>query len=178
MGTDSLISQFAQYNLWGDYNANPTFQKGCSSNTRDFWTTDLTTCKSSYVKATAGSASNGDPNCLVYGDWTATQVNSRYSARPAGCGASGSTDFSSVSSAMTSYYGAFKSYSTANTDLIDQLEAQTNSLNNSFTSMSEKLLVLIKNIDGIINPLVDIFKNLVGDSGLFQVVNCGNSINK
>lgn len=172
LGSDSLVSQFAQLNLWSDYNSNPTYQKGCSSNTRDFWTTDLTYCKSGYVKANAGSEPKGDPNCLVYGEWSAAQVNTRYSTRPGGCGNSGSSDFSNVSGALNSYYNAFKTYSTANTELIGKLETETNSLNNSFVSMSGNLLTMLQKIDGIISPLVRIFQQFIGDAGLFQLVNC------
>ena len=174
LGSDSLISQFAELNNWSDYNSNPTYQKGCSSNTRDFWTTDLTYCKSGYIKANSGTESNGDPNCLIYGDWSAGQVSTRYASRPASCGATGSPDFSSVSGAINSYYSAFKTYSTANSDLINQLEGETNTLNNSFIYMSGNILTMLQNIDGIITPLVDIFQKFVGDSGLFQLINCCN----
>ncbi|MFM1913185.1 MAG: hypothetical protein RIR51_1023 [Bacteroidota bacterium] len=174
LGTDSLINQFIQFNSWTDYNSNPTYQKGCSSNTKDFWTTDLTYCKSGYVKASAGSQSNGDPNCLIYGDWSAAQISTRYSTNPSGCGASGSPDFTSVSSAINSYVSAFNSYSSSNKDLISQLELNTNSLNSGFTSMSEKILSMLQSIDGIITPLVNIFQSLIGNAGLFQIINCCN----
>jgi hypothetical protein len=38
--------------------------------------------------------------------------------------------------------------------------------------MSEKLLTMLNNINGIIEPLVKIFKDFVGDSGIFALVNC------
>jgi hypothetical protein len=172
LGSDSLVSQFSQLNLWSDYNSNPSYQKGCSSNTKDFWTTDLTYCKSGYVKANAGTESSGDPNCLVYKDWSSNQVTTRYSTRPASCGNSGSSDFSSVKGAINSYYSAFKTYSESNTVLIGQLETETNKLNDSFVSMSGNLLTMLQNIDGIITPLVEIFQQFVGDAGLFQLINC------
>lgn len=76
--------------------------------------------------------------------------------------------------AATAYYNAFQAYSTANSNLITQLEAETNNLNGGFNGMANKLLVMLNNINGIIEPLVKIFKDFVGDAGLFQLVNCSN----
>jgi hypothetical protein len=38
--------------------------------------------------------------------------------------------------------------------------------------MSDKLLILLNSINGIIEPLVKIFKQFIGDGGIFQLVNC------
>ena len=172
-GTDSLVNQFIQYNQWTDSNAPNSYQKGCSSNSKDFWSTDLTTCKSGYVKVAGGAAANGDPNCLLFSEWSAQQTTVRYSSRPAGCSTTtGSPDFTSVPAATSAYFNGFSSYSTSNTNLINQLKVETNSLNSGFTSMAGKLLTMLNNINGILEPLVKIFKDFVGDSGLFQLVNC------
>lgn len=38
--------------------------------------------------------------------------------------------------------------------------------------MSEKLLLMLTNINGIIEPLVKIFNQFVGDAGIFALINC------
>lgn len=173
IGSDSLISQFLQINQWADYNANGSYQKGCSSNTRDFWSTNLDTCKSGYVKVTGGSTSNGDSNCLIFSEWTSSSTSARYTARPLGCSTTtGSPDFTTVLAAVNAYYNAFTTYSTANTALINQLQGRFDILNSGFTSMSGKLLVMLDNINGIIDPLVKIFKDFVGDAGILALINC------
>jgi hypothetical protein len=175
LGSDAIISQFLQYNQWTDSNSNNSYQKGCSSNSKDFWTTNLDTCKTGYIKASAGAQGNGETSCLIFSEWNSGQVTSRYSSRPQGCSINtGSPDFFNVLTAINAYYAAFSSYSTQNRNLINNLQSQFNNLNTGFTSMSNQLLTLLNSINGIIEPLVKIFKEFIGDAGIFQLVNCSN----
>lgn len=171
--SDALVNQFLEWNAYTDSSVSGTYQRGCSSNTKDYWVTDQKNCPGSYTYLASGGSAVGSNSCLVLSEWTATQVSSRYGAAPAGCGATGSSDFSTVSNAATSYFNAMNAYSTDNSLLIDDVKKQNLEINNSFTSMADKLLELLGKVEGIITPLVDIFKNLVGNSGLFQIINCG-----
>lgn len=173
LGTDYYVNQFIQYNRWTDYNAPSTYQKSCSSNSRDNWTTNLNSCSNGYVKVDGGAAANGADNCLIFNEWSGAQFTQRYSPRPEGCSAeTGSPDFNNVQAAAGAYYNSFNAFSASNTNLINQIQVETTDLNGTFTSMTKKLLDLIINIDGIISPLVDLFNKFVGKAGIFQLVNC------
>jgi len=167
-----LKNVFLEWNAYTDSSVQGSYQKGCSSNTRDYWVSDSTTCPSSYTLIQGGGSNIGNPSCLVLSDWTSAQVNSRYGAAPAGCGATGSSDFTTVTTAASSYFNSMSSYSVDNSKLIDEIKTEHTNINSSFTSMAEKLLDLLNKIDNIISPLVNIFKQFVGDSALFSLINC------
>ena len=176
-GTDAIVNQFGQYNKWTNYETPDTYQKSCSSNSNDFWTTSLTKCENGYVKVNGGTAAGGDKNCLILSEWSSSQQTARYTIRPEGCSTTtGSSDFNTVKGAASAYYSSFNTFSASNSLLIDQIEKDNGELNTTFTSMSTKLLNLITSIDGIISPLVDLFNKFVGDAGIFQLVNCSNLI--
>lgn len=172
INSDAIINQFLEWNAYTDSSSSGTYQRGCSSNTKDYWVADQNTCPASYTYASNTASNVGTPSCLVLSEWSAAQVSSRYATQPAGCGATGSSDFATVSNAATSYFNAMTAYSSDNSKLIDEIKVDHSSLNDSFTSMGDKLLELLTKVQGIINPLVDIFKNFVGESGLFSILNC------
>lgn len=172
--SDAILNQFLEFNAYSDSSVSGTYQRGCSSNTKDYWVPEQKTCPASYTYVQAGGANVGSASCLVLSEWSASQVSSRYGAAPAGCGATGSADFTTVSNAVNGYFSAMTAYSTDNSKLIDEIKVEHTSINSSFTSMAEKLLDLLTKVEGIITPLVDIFKTLVGNSGLFQILNCCN----
>lgn len=172
LGADAILNQFLDWNSYSDSSSSNTKQKSCSTYTKDYWVSDSSTCPASYNIAAAGSTADGNSNnCLVLSQWSSAQVSSRYSSAPSGCTAT--SDFSSIANAAISYFNAMKNYSLENTNLISELEAQNDDLNNAFTSMAEKLVSSISRIQGIINPLVELFKNLVGNNGLFSLIQCG-----
>lgn len=176
-GSDAMINQFAQYNLFTDSNIQGTYQKGCGKFAKDFWSTNLDSCKSGYVKANTADTPNGDPNCLIFNEWNANAVASRYNSVPSGCSSeTGSPDFNNIQGATNAYFSAFTQYSNANSALIDDLQRNMNDLDKGFSGMSDNLLKMLRDIDGIIRPLVDIFQGLVGNAGLFQLVNCSKNL--
>lgn len=174
--SDALLNQFLEWNAYTDSSVSGTYQRSCSSNTKDYWVSDQKTCPSSYTYVPSGGANIGSTSCIVFSEWSASQVSSRYASAPSGCGATGSADFSTISNAATTYFNAMTSYSTENSNLIDEIKADHTNINSSFTSMADKLLDLLLKVEGIITPLVDIFKTFVGNSGLFQILNCSKYI--
>ncbi len=172
LNNDALINQFLEWNAFTDSSNSGTYQKGCSSNTKDFWTTQESSCPANYNKIQAGASNVGSQSCLIFSEWSSSQVSARYSLAPTGCGSTGSSDFSTIATASTAYFNAMSSYSNDNTNLINNLKTEHTNLDSSFVSMSEKLLDLLGKVDGIISPLVQIFKSLVGDSTLFTLINC------
>jgi len=172
LNSDALINQFLEWIAYTDSSLSGTYQKGCSSNTKDYWVSDQSTCPASYTYVPTGGSGVGSPSCLVLSEWTSAQVSSRYATVPAGCAATGSSDFSTVSNAANTYFNAMSAYSSDNSKLIDEIKNEHVTINSSFTSMAEKLLDLLTKVEGIITPLVDIFKKFVGNSGLFSILNC------
>lgn len=170
-GSDSIFAQFVQYNRFTDVNSNESLQKGCSSNAKDYWTTNLETCKDGYVKIDAGAKADGEPSCLLFKEWSSGQVAARYSERPSGCEGN-IPEFQTVNGGITSYNTALRSFSNENDALLNQLISANKDLNDGFLSMSGKILTMISNMDGVIQPLVDIFNKLVGNAGIFALINC------
>lgn len=170
--SDAIINVFSQWNSYTDSSVAGTYQRSCSSNTKDFWVSDAKSCPATYPYIQAGSTAAGNPGCLVLSEWSSAQVSSRYSAAPAGCGSTGSNDFATVSSASNSYFSAMTAYSSDNSNLIDEIKAEHTKINNSFVKMAVNLLDLLGKVDGIISPLVAIFNTFVGNNGLFSFINC------
>jgi hypothetical protein len=172
LNSDALINQFLEWNAYTDSSTSGTYQKGCSSNIKDFWVSDKSTCPASYTYVPVGGSGAGSASCLVLSEWSSSQVSSRYTTVPAGCAATGSSDFARVSNAANTYFNSMSAYSSDNSKLIDEIKNEHVTINSSFTSMAEKLLDLLTKVEGIITPLVNIFKKFVGDSGLFSILNC------
>jgi len=169
---DALVNVFLEWNAYTDSSVKGSYQKSCTSNTRDYWVSNATLCPDSYTLINAGGSNIGNPSCLVLSSWSASQVSTRYGTAPSGCGPTGSSDFSTISSASTTYFNSMTSYSNDNSNLIDEVKAETSNINSSFTSMAGKMLDLLTRVDGVISPLVDIFQKFVGDQGLFSLINC------
>lgn len=174
LGTDSMLNQFNEFNKYSNEDDQNTYQKSCDSNTKDFWTTTLDACKNGHVKINPGQENDGNKNCLLFSEWNQSQVTSRYSTRPKGC-KTGNSEFPTANGGINAYYSALNTFSTSNSILINQMVKENNdSLNSGFILMSGKLLEMIINIEGVLNPLVNIFKKYVGDAGIFQLINCRN----
>lgn len=170
--SDAIANVFSEWNAYTDSSIQNTYQKGCSSFSKDYWVSDPKTCPASYNYIQSGSIANGTPSCLVLSEWSSAQVNSRYAASPTGCGSTGSTDFQTISGASNNYFSAMTDYSKENSNLIDEIKTEHTKINNSFESMAVNLLDLLGRIDGIISPLVSIFNTFVGNNGLFSFINC------
>lgn len=146
------------------------YQK-CATSTNDYWVQSQSKCPSGYSVGTAGSSSTGAPTCLLYPDWSSSQVQTRYGSIPSGC-SSVNSDFSSVSSAASAYYNSITTYTGRNKDTLNLMIDTNNYINSNFVSMSAKLSSSISNISGILNPLVNIFQSIVGNNGIFTLINC------
>lgn len=170
-GNNDLTYIFNQWQGWTDDSKN-MYQKGCTDSSRDQWAQSQSKCISGYSYITAGSSSYGNNYCLLYTEWSSTQLDSRYSTKPSKCSPSGSSDFSSVSQAASAYYSKINTYTNSNKDLISKLSNVNTDLDNSFTSMATKLLGSIDQIKGIITPLVQIFNSILGSGGFYDLINC------
>ena len=170
-GNNDVTNVLSQWRGWTDANQN-MFQKGCSSSTKDQWAQNQTKCSSGYSYINAGSSSIGSNYCLIYPEWSSSQVTSRYSTQPSGCSPSGSSDFTSVQSAASAYFNSVTSYTTNNKNLLTKLTATNNDLDSSFSQMANNLYTSIGNINGILNPLIKIFNSILGQNGFFTLINC------
>ena len=44
--------------------------------------------------------------------------------------------------------------------------------------MANKLITSLNQVSGVINPLVNIFQSIVGNNGLFKLIDCSKNIFK
>jgi hypothetical protein len=152
---------------WSDANQNK-YQSDCQPNSLDAWVHNVDNCPTDYTKG----GSIGSKSCLLLTDFNADSASLRYSTQT-GCKISGSTDFNSVAQAVSRYVEELNTYIQSNKDLINELIANNNDINDKFVAIAQRVLDFLDRMSGIINPLVELFEKIVGDSGLFNIVNCG-----
>jgi hypothetical protein len=169
LGNNDISAIIAQMNGWTDSSTN-IYQKGCNPASFDTWVQSNNLCPNGYTY-TAGGGTLGNKDCIPFTEFTGSQASTRYSVQTA-CASSGSTDFTSVGQAASAYTTNLNKYVTDNSNLVNQLIANSNIIDNSFVSMSSKLLGSLDKVNGIITPLVNIFQSLVGDQGIFAFINC------
>ena len=167
-GNNDISTIFSEFNKWTDSSQSSTYQKGCSNFFKDAWVQIDNQCPSGYSALSSGGTSTSN-SCLSLSTWSEANTNSRYST--AGCSVS-NPDFNSISSAAVAYYKALNQYSAANTLLLNNLINENDKLNTQFVSLAQRLITTLDNIDGIIQPLVNIFNDSLGTNGFFSIVNC------
>ncbi len=152
---------------WSDW-AQTSGQAGCSPKAYDVFVQTKEVCPSGYTFNNSGKL--GDKNCIVFLDTTGSSQSSRYGEQ-SGCSSS-TSDFSGPAQAVTAYVNGFSSYAKANSDLLDSMIQENVKINDAFKSAAGKILASLENVDGVISPLNDLFSDLVGDKGMFALVNC------
>lgn len=170
-GKSDVSYVLGEWRGWTDSSQNK-YQK-CTATTNDDWVQTQAKCPTGYTYISAGSSATGSNSCLLFPEWTVSQVQARYSSNPSGC-TSVNSDYSSVSNAAQAYYNSINTYRLKNNDTLSLMIDTNNNINNSFVSMSGKLSQSISNISGILNPLIAIFQSIVGNSGIFSLINCCN----
>jgi hypothetical protein len=110
---------------------------------------------------------------LTIQSWTDDQTNTRYASTPAGCSIT-NTDFDSVALAIVAYYKNLKNYILENSNLLNTLSGELDSLNTKFATLANDLSNSIDNIDSIITPLFELYKNTIDNNGFEQIINCNN----
>lgn len=164
---NDITSVLSEFRGWTDAGQNE-YQKGCTSPTYDVWVQSLSQCPAGYPH----NAAIGLQSCLLIPNFSGAQAQSRYSGL-SGCQSSGNIDFSSTSQAAQAYVTNLNKYISDNTNLVDQLISQNAVINTKFVSIAQDVLTFMNNMQGVIQPLIGIYKSLVGSNGIFSIVNCG-----
>ena len=167
LGNNDISSIYQEFRKWTDVSSNPSL-KDCSPNPQDVWVQSQELCPGAYTYVTDGAV--GNKNCLAYTKFSASSVSSRYSSL-SGCKYT-TNDFSSVSTSVSAYTSTLNSYISENTALLNQLINNNNVLDASFSQMAVKLSDSLNKIKGVIDPLYNLFQEVVGSNGLFTLVNC------
>ena len=160
----SILSEFRGWTDAGQYE----YQKGCSPATYDVWVQSLSKCPAGYPQG----AGIGSQSCLLIPNFTGAQAQTRYSNQ-SGCQSPGTNDFTSTSQAADAYVTNINQYISENTDLLNQLISQNGDINTEFVNIAQNVLIFLDNMEGVLQPLIDIFETLVGNNGIFSIVNCG-----
>jgi hypothetical protein len=173
-GSNSISSVMGEMNKWTNVDDTSSYQKSCSSNTRDFWVHDKNLCSSNsnYQYLTGGSSNSGGSYCLSLSDWSNSQVGTRYTSSPS-CSSVPSSDFNSPSTAINAYYSGLIKYIADNINLLNIMTNQMESINNQFVVTSNKVLASLSNINNALKPLIDLFTNSqTGIHSFGQNINC------
>ena len=168
-GNNDISSILKDFNKWTDYNTNSNLND-CSTKPQDQWVQSPTLCPNGY----AGDASLGSKSCLAYSKFTGASAGGRYSSL-SGCKYT-TSDFTSVTDAVSAYTTALNNYITDNTALLNEMISNNGNLNKDFVSMAEKLSNSLNRISGVIDPLYSLFQSVVGNNGMFALVNCGKKL--
>jgi len=167
---NDITSIFNEFRGWTDAGQNK-YQKGCSSPTYDVWVQSLSQCPAGYPH----NAALGSQNCLLVPNFSGAQAQSRYSSL-SGCQSPNNPDFSSTSQAAQAYVTNLNQYIADNTNLLNQLISKNAEINTKFVIIAQDVLTFMYNMQGVIQPLIGIYKSLVGDNGIFSIVNCGKML--
>lgn len=168
-GNNDITAVMTQWRDWSDASQN-VYQKSCSPAAYDVWVqTGSTKCPSGYTYSTSGG-SLGNKNCIPFTAFTGN-INTRYTSM-SGCSSSGSSDFTSVSDADIAYYNGMNSYTTDNSNLLSNLISTNNDMNKSFVTMANDLLTTLSDVKTVTDPLYNLFQSIVGQNGLFTLINC------
>ncbi len=173
LGNNDISSILTELRGWSDASLGK-YSNGCSPAPKDVFVQNSALCPSGYAYA-ANGGTLGSQNCAAFTQFTGTTASQRYSGLT-GCAASGSSDFTSVASAVSAYTTALNQYVSDNNALLNQLVANNNNLDQSFVQSAQKLSNSLTQIKGVIDPLFQLFQNIVGNQGLFSLINCGKNI--
>jgi hypothetical protein len=175
-GNNNIGNIIGEMNKWTNYDEASSYQKSCSSNTRDMWVHNKDKCSSNQYLA-AGSSNSGGSYCLSLSDWSGSQVSARYTSSPS-CSSVPSSDFNSPSSAINSYYNGLTKYIADNINLLTSLSGYMDNINAQFAATANKVLGSLSNINNALKPLMELFSNnsANGISSFTKNLNCGKDI--
>jgi hypothetical protein len=166
LGNNSIKSILFELRRWSDSELK-RYQSNCSPASEDVWVHNKNHCPSGYkINDVLGASS-----CLLIPSFSKRQAVYRYSTQTE-CEINGSKDFKSIGEAVGSYVEKLNNYITSSNNLLENLKLNNNNLNEKFVLVAQKILIVLEKMDGVIEPLVDIFENVVGDSDFYNFVNC------
>lgn len=171
-GNNDITAILNEYRGWTDSSLSK-YQKGCSPSSQDVWAQSKEKCLNDYSYV-ANGGKLGDKNCVLIPEFSGATASTRY-ATQTGC-TGGSTDFATVALAANAYINSLNQYINDNKALLNQLIANNNNIDTNFSDMNTQLLASLNKISGVIDPLVALFQNIVGNNGLFKLINCGRKI--
>ncbi len=166
-GNNDITSILSEFRGWTDAGQNE-YQIGCSPATYDVWVQSSSKCPAGYPQG----AGIGSQSCLLIPNFTGAQAQTRYSTQ-SGCQYPGTNDFPSTSEAAEDFVTNINQYISDNSDLLNQLISENGVINTKFVNIAQNVLTFLNNMEGVLQPLIDIFEELVGNNGIFSVVNCG-----
>jgi hypothetical protein len=167
LGNNSIKSILGELRGWSDAGLKK-YQSTCSPESLDVWIDNAEYCPSGYTS----NASIGSQSCLLIPNFTQSSASSRYSEQT-GCKITGSTDFTSVGQAVGSYVDSLNTYINDNNKLLNNLLSNNDVINKEFVAIATRVLDFLTKMEGVIDPLIDVFNDLVGENGLFTIINCG-----
>jgi hypothetical protein len=173
-GTSDLTYLLSEWNKYSDRNQVDTYQQSCSKSIQDYWAQNSNLCPKDYTLIDNGSQVNDDKFCLLYTNWSYQNIALRYSSSPDGC--KDPKLFPSVNDAIIKYFTKIVNYSAENEKLLNSLINDFKKIDKDFSTSSEILLEYLIKIHHIIDPLVNVFEDVVGNKNLFEFINCSKNL--
>ncbi len=172
-GTNDLTFLLAEWNRYSDINQIRTYQQNCKKTTQDYWAQTINQCPATYKQLPSGSPISNEKSCLLFTDWTYQTTALRYSSSPDGC--KEPVSFVSVNAAIMQFFSKIEFYARENDKLLIILIDDMKGIDSNFANASEKLLQYLNSINNVIDPLVNIYSDSVGNQQLFEFINCSNN---
>jgi hypothetical protein len=168
LGNNSIKNILYELRGWADADLK-RYQSNCEPPSMDIWVHHARNCPTDYQLGDV----LGSKSCLLIKEFTKRQAVYRYSLQT-GCEISGSNDFPTIGEAVGSYIENLNTYITESNSLLENLKENNNSLGDEFKEISEQVLTILKKMEMVINPLVEIFENEIGNNALYEFLNCCN----
>lgn len=166
LGNNSIKSILYELRGWSDV-GQERYQSNCSPPSKDIWVHHERNCPTGYKIGDV----LGAKSCLLIPEFNRRQAVYRYSTQTE-CKIKGSNDFTSIGEAVGRYIDNLNTYITDSNDLLENLKNNNISLNTKFVEISQKIFTILQNMDGVIDPLVDIYGNVLGKSEFYDFLNC------
>ncbi len=173
-GTNDLTYLLAEWNRYSDVNQRNTYQQNCKITIQDYWAQTTEQCPLDYKPLPNNSPMVSEKSCLLFTDWTYQTTALRYSSSPEGCKEPES--FISVNAALMQFFSKIEYYARENDKLLIILIEDMKGIDSNFANASDKLLQYLNGINAVIDPLVSIYSDSVGNQKLFEFINCSKII--
>ena len=136
----------------------------------DIWVVNKEDCNNDYFpKNTLRNLlleDSTESRCLNIREWSLEEIESRYS---------GLTPIDSsinIQEEVGKYYNSISSFLNSNDNLIKEIMKKNKDFNDSFIDIKNKEINLLNDITNVITPLRDLYKDIIMDGSIFEIINC------
>lgn len=174
---------FDSLNQLTDKSFNNTKQNECKKFTHDIWVFDKRYCLKNYnFVSHSKKYLSYTFQCFLVDEWSKIEVSNKYKFSPNDCIITKSngkifSKYKNFQNTISTYFNQIKKFIDQNNLLITQLTLEFNQLNKKFSNLYGIMDNNIKILNQLYEPLINISYPLVGNSSIFQFLNCSFILN-